>query len=140
VRLHDHPALTAAQADGDRIAPLFVIDERLQAGRFRSANRLWFMRTSVSALATALEVREAPLSGVRGDPSEIVPAFAAPSRCLAHDSGHLLSADPEWPGGSQGIGRASSGSGPASGHDRVRPSGEDHEPSSRRRQSSPGSM
>ena len=77
LRLHDHPALTAAQADGDRIAPLFVIDERLLAGRFRSANRLWFMRGSVSALATALEVRGAPLSVVRGDPSEVVPAFAA---------------------------------------------------------------
>ena len=80
LRLHDHPALTAAQADGDRIAPLFVIDERLQAGRFRSANRLWFMRGSVSALATALEVRGAPLSVVRGDPSEVVPAFAAAVR------------------------------------------------------------
>ena len=77
LRLHDHPALTAAQADGDRIAPLFVIDERLQAGRFRSANCLWFMRRSVSALATALEVRGAPLSVVRGDPSDVVPAFAA---------------------------------------------------------------
>ena len=77
LRLHDHPALTTAQADGDRIAPLFVIDERLQAGRFRSANRLWFMRRSVSALATALEVRGAPLSVVRGDPSDVVPAFAA---------------------------------------------------------------
>lgn len=77
LRLHDHPALTAAHADGDRIAPLFVIDECLQAGRFRSANRLWFMRGSVSALATALEVRGAPLSVVRGDPSEVVPAFAA---------------------------------------------------------------
>ena len=77
LRLHDHPALSAAQADGERIAPLFVIDERLQTGRFRSANRLWFMRGSVSALATALEVRGAPLSVVRGDPSEVVPAFAA---------------------------------------------------------------
>ena len=77
LRVHDHPALTAAQSDGARIAPLFVIDERLQAGRFRSANRMWFMRGSVSALATALEVRGAPLSVVRGDPSEVVPAFAA---------------------------------------------------------------
>ena len=77
LRLHDHPALTAAHADGDRIAPLFVIDERLLAGRFRSANRLWFMRGSVSALAAALEVRGAPLSVLRGDPSEVVPAFAA---------------------------------------------------------------
>jgi len=77
LRLHDHVGLTAALADGDRIAPLFVIDERLQEGRFRSANRLWFMRGSVSALATALEIRGAPLSVVRGDPSEVVSDFAA---------------------------------------------------------------
>ncbi len=76
LRIHDHPALTAALADGDRIAPLFVIDERLLAGRFRSANRLWFMRGSVSSLAAALEIRGAPLAVVRGDPSEVVPAFA----------------------------------------------------------------
>ena len=77
LRLHDNLALAAAHADGDRVAPLFVIDEHLQAGRFRSANRLWFMRGSVSALATALEVRGAPLSVVRGDPRDVVPAFAA---------------------------------------------------------------
>jgi deoxyribodipyrimidine photo-lyase len=76
LRLHDHPALIAAQSDGDRIAPLFVIDERLQTGRFRSPNRLWFMHGSVSALSIALEARGAPLSVVRGDPSEVVPAFA----------------------------------------------------------------
>ncbi len=77
LRLHDHPGLTAAVADGERITPLFVIDERLLAGRFRSANRSWFMRGSVSALAAALEIRGAPLSVLRGDPSEVVPAFAA---------------------------------------------------------------
>jgi deoxyribodipyrimidine photo-lyase len=76
LRVHDHPALISAHAEGDRIAPLFVVDERLQAGRFRSANRLWFMRGSVSALAAALEVRGVPLAVVRGDPSEVVPAFA----------------------------------------------------------------
>jgi hypothetical protein len=68
LRLHDHPALTAAQADGDRIAPLFVIDERFQAGRFRSAKRLWLMRGSVSALATALESRCLPREVVHAPP------------------------------------------------------------------------
>ena len=80
LRLHDHPALTAAQSDGARIAPLFVLDERLQAGRFRSANRLWFMRGAISPGRRALEIRGAPLSVVRGDPSEVVPAFAAAVR------------------------------------------------------------
>jgi deoxyribodipyrimidine photo-lyase len=77
LRVHDHPALAWAAADGDRIAPLFVVDERLLAGRFRSANRTWFMRLSVAELASALEARGAPLSVVRGDPAEAVPAFAA---------------------------------------------------------------
>jgi deoxyribodipyrimidine photo-lyase len=77
LRVHDQPGLAEAVAQGDRIAPLFVVDERLGGGRFRSANRLWFMRGSVSALAAALEVRAAPLSVVRGDPSDVVAAFAA---------------------------------------------------------------
>ena len=76
LRLHDHPALAAALADGDRIAPLFVVDDDLLGGRFRSANRRWFMRGSIAALAAALEARGAPLSVVRGDPSDVVPAFA----------------------------------------------------------------
>jgi deoxyribodipyrimidine photo-lyase len=76
LRLHDHPGLAAAISDGDSIAPLFVIDDRLLSGRFRSSNRLWFMRGSVSALAGTLTGRGARLAVERGDPSEVVPAFA----------------------------------------------------------------
>ena len=77
LRLHDHPALARAVSDGDRIAPLFVVDDALVAGRARSANRLWFMRESVAQLARSLDERGAPLFLLRGDPTEVVPAFAA---------------------------------------------------------------
>ena len=77
LRLNDHPALTGALQDGDRIAPLFVVDDRLVSGRWRSANRLWLMRESVAALARALESRGAALAVLRGDPAAVVPAYAA---------------------------------------------------------------
>jgi hypothetical protein len=56
--------------------PLFVVDERLLDGRWRSPNRLWFLRGSVKALAEELASLGAPLTVVRGDPRDVVPAFA----------------------------------------------------------------
>ncbi len=53
-----------------------MIDERLQGGRLRSANRMWFMRGSVSAPATALEVRGAPPSVGAAIRRALVPVFA----------------------------------------------------------------
>jgi len=76
LRLHDHPALTQAAEDGDRIAPLFVIDHRLLDGRWRAPNRLWWMRASIAALAADFEARGVTLHVFTGDPREVVPAFA----------------------------------------------------------------
>ncbi len=77
LRLHDHPALAAAMAGGGRVAPLFVIDDALLHGRWRSANRTWFLRGSIRALATGLADLGAPLTVLRGDPVALVPAYAA---------------------------------------------------------------
>ena len=76
LRLHDHPALTAALADGARIAPLFIFDETLLAGRWPAPNRLWFMRESVRALGDAIRERGGHLAIRVGDPERIVPEFA----------------------------------------------------------------
>lgn len=76
LRVHDHVALATAVDAGDWVAPLFVVDDRLLDGRWRSPNRLWFMRGSVAALADALALRGAPLAVLRGDPRRLVPAFA----------------------------------------------------------------
>ncbi len=77
LRLHDHPALVAAIASADVVIPVFVVDERLLAGRFASPNRAWFMRESVAALSEALAERGAALRILRGIPEEVLPAFAA---------------------------------------------------------------
>ena len=76
LRVHDHPALARVVDAGDQAAPLFVVDDRLLDGRWRSPNRLWFMRGSLASLADELALRGAPISVLRGDPRTLVPAFA----------------------------------------------------------------
>ncbi|CAN5246567.1 deoxyribodipyrimidine photo-lyase [soil metagenome] len=77
LRLHDHPALRRAVEKYERILPLFVVDDALVGGRWPSPNRLWFMASSVQALAEELRERGAPLTVLRGRPSQVVPEFAA---------------------------------------------------------------
>jgi deoxyribodipyrimidine photo-lyase len=71
LRLHDHPALLAAAAEGD-VVPLFVVDPALwePAGPPR---RAWLVR-SLTALAAACDDR---LVIGAGDPGAVVPALAA---------------------------------------------------------------
>jgi deoxyribodipyrimidine photo-lyase len=76
LRVHDHPALTAAIESADVVVPLFAFDEPLLAGRWPSANRAWFMRESVAALSEALGERGAALRIASGRPAEVVPAIA----------------------------------------------------------------
>ena len=80
LRLHDHPALTAAVARHDRVVPLFVLDPRLLHGRFASPVRTWFLLESVQALATGLARLGAPLVVRTGDPAEVVATVAAEAR------------------------------------------------------------
>jgi deoxyribodipyrimidine photo-lyase len=76
LRLHDHPALTAAVRDADLVVPVFVIDDVLLHGRWPSANRLWFMRESVAELGRGLAGLGAGLQVRRGRPAEVIPALA----------------------------------------------------------------
>ncbi len=71
LRLADHPALLAAasQADGGRVAPLFVVDPALW-GPAGPSRRAWLVRSLAALRAAtggALVVRE-------GDPVDVVPA------------------------------------------------------------------
>lgn len=77
LRLHDHPALTAAVARHDRVVPLFVLDPRLLHGRFASPARTWFLLESVRAMAADLARLGAPLVVRTGDPGEVVAAVCA---------------------------------------------------------------
>jgi deoxyribodipyrimidine photo-lyase len=76
LRVHDHAALAAAVERAEVVVPLFVLDDRLLAGRHRSPGRVSFMLESVDALAADLASRGAPLVVARGDPRRIVPALA----------------------------------------------------------------
>jgi deoxyribodipyrimidine photo-lyase len=64
LRLHDHPALTAACASAREVVPLFVIDPRVPAG----PNRRVFLRASLLDLRRSLRDRGADLVLRRGDP------------------------------------------------------------------------
>ena len=101
LRVHDHPALARAASAFDRVAPVFVLDERLigpaagvsggagaadgaavvsAAGAewpaVRSPNRVWFMLRCVAELAESLAKLGAPLTILRGDAAGEVARFA----------------------------------------------------------------
>jgi deoxyribodipyrimidine photo-lyase len=76
LRVNDHAALSAAVASADTVVPLFVLDDRLLAGRGAAPDRVAFMLASVRALAIDLATRGAHLVVARGDPRRIVPAVA----------------------------------------------------------------
>ena len=76
LRLHDHPALTAAVASADVVVPVFVFDPALLGGRWPSPNRVWFMRESVAELSAALAARGAAMRILHGLPADVLPALA----------------------------------------------------------------
>jgi deoxyribodipyrimidine photo-lyase len=77
LRVHDHPSLTAAHRACDRVVPVFVLDPRLlDAGRFPSANRAWFLLESLRELRRALRERGGELFVRAGRPEEVLPALA----------------------------------------------------------------
>src|SRR4051812_28031639 len=61
LRVHDHPALTAAHRECDRVVPVFVLDPRLLGGRFPSPNRAWVLHGCLAELREALRDRGADL-------------------------------------------------------------------------------
>jgi deoxyribodipyrimidine photo-lyase len=67
LRLHDHPALSAAARQSDRIVPVFVIDDELISGRTGTPNRLSFLLESLEDLDASLRKRGAPLVIRRGE-------------------------------------------------------------------------
>ena len=77
LRVHDHPALTAALDGAERVVPVYVLDPRLLRGPRASANRTWFLLHSLADLAESLAARGAPLVVRTGSPEQLVPELAA---------------------------------------------------------------
>ncbi|HXR61100.1 MAG TPA: deoxyribodipyrimidine photo-lyase [Solirubrobacterales bacterium] len=80
LRVHDHPALTAAARAG-RSVPLFVLDQRLLGSRFAAPNRVAFMLEALRDLDEALRKRGGRLFVRAGDP--VREAIAAARECGA---------------------------------------------------------
>ncbi len=77
LRLADHPALTRALHDYERVVPVFVLDDALLRGRFASAPRTAFMLGCLRALDADLRARGSGLVVRRGRPEEQLAALAA---------------------------------------------------------------
>jgi deoxyribodipyrimidine photo-lyase len=76
LRVHDHPALTAAARAAERVVPVFVLDEALLHGRFESGPRGRFLLGCLRALREALRERGADLVVRAGDPARELAALA----------------------------------------------------------------
>jgi deoxyribodipyrimidine photo-lyase len=68
LRVRDHPALTAAARDAERIVPAFVLDDALLSGRCGAPNRAAFLDDSLCDLDRSLRERGARLILRHGDP------------------------------------------------------------------------
>jgi deoxyribodipyrimidine photo-lyase len=76
LRVADHPALTLAVREYDRVVPVFVFDDALLHGRFASAPRTQFMLGCLRALDEALRERGGGLVLRHGRPQDELVALA----------------------------------------------------------------
>jgi deoxyribodipyrimidine photo-lyase len=76
LRVHDHPSLTTAAREYDRIVPVFVLDPALLVGRYRSSPRTDFMLGCLRALDQELRGRGSGLVIRRGEPEEVLRGLA----------------------------------------------------------------
>ena len=80
LRVHDHPALTAAARGAERVVPVFVLDDALLHGRFESGPRGRFLLGCLRELREALRERGADLVVRAGDPARELAALARRDR------------------------------------------------------------
>jgi deoxyribodipyrimidine photo-lyase len=83
LRIHDHPALSAALAAHDTVLPIFCLDERLLSGRHRSAPRARFLLESLRELDRALRERGSRLIVRDGLPERELPTLVRRTRAGA---------------------------------------------------------
>src|SRR6185437_14477973 len=72
LRVHDHPALHAAAAQG-RVVPVFFLDDRLLHGRHASPTRTQFLLESLADLDSSLRELGSPLIVRHGKPEQLLP-------------------------------------------------------------------
>jgi deoxyribodipyrimidine photo-lyase len=80
LRVEDNPALEAAATRAGRIVPMFVLDDRLLAGRAGAPNRVRFLLEALGDLRSSLRERGGDLVVRRGDPVAEVIRLARQAR------------------------------------------------------------
>ncbi|MFZ1250215.1 MAG: deoxyribodipyrimidine photo-lyase [Candidatus Microsaccharimonas sp.] len=70
LRVHDHPALSAAIKEADLVLPLFIFDDAILKGKFASANRHHFLRESLEDLRKSYKDRGGDIAFRHGDPKD----------------------------------------------------------------------
>jgi deoxyribodipyrimidine photo-lyase len=90
LRVHDHPALDAALAGGERVVPVFCFDAGLLHGRHRSGPRTQFLLEALGDLDASLRERGSGLIVRFGAPERELAALAADVRAgVVHCSGDV---------------------------------------------------
>lgn len=77
LRLHDHPALSAAIADADNVIPLFILDDKILHGKHAGSNRNRFLLECLQDLAQNLRAKQGNLIIRSGSASDVLPALIA---------------------------------------------------------------
>ena len=99
LRVHDHPALTRAVAEFDEVVCVFVLDDALLRGRYRSDARARFMLGCLEDLDASLRERGGFLTVLRGRPEEELPRLGADAILLSADvSPYAQARDARIPG------------------------------------------
>lgn len=86
LRVHDHPALTAALECADRVVPLFVFDDAILDSSFAAPNRVAFLLSCLADLRASLHDLGGDLVLRRGD---VVTEVAAMVDQVAADTVHV---------------------------------------------------
>ncbi len=76
LRLADHPALTAAVADGAHVIPVFVWNPLEDGAWTPGAAARWYLQASLRELAASLQARGSQLVFAHGDPLDVLPRLA----------------------------------------------------------------
>jgi len=77
LRVHDHPALHRSATGFGATVPVFVLDDALLFGRYRSDARARWMLDCLRDLDASLRARGSGLTVVRGRPEHVLPELAA---------------------------------------------------------------
>jgi deoxyribodipyrimidine photo-lyase len=85
LRVHDHPALHRAVSEFDRVVPVFVLDDALLRGRYRSDARARFMLGCLEELDASLRERGSGLTVLHGRPEVELPKLAADAILFSAD-------------------------------------------------------